>query len=50
MTRNGRVFAPRVVGASIKAKGNEVSTHVQIPTPNLELQEMNLSPKVAVTR
>lgn len=50
MTRNGRVFAPRTVDTSAKAKGKEVATHVQIPVSNLEMQEMHLSPKVVVTR
>ncbi|XP_050920068.1 uncharacterized protein LOC127137672 [Lathyrus oleraceus] len=49
MAHSGRVFAPRTVDASAKAKGKEVATHVQIPVPNLEMQEMHLSPKVAVT-
>lgn len=35
MTRSGRVFAPRTVDVSAKAKGKEVATHVQIPTPNV---------------
>lgn len=50
MTRSGRVFAPRTVDTSAKAKGNEVATHVQIPILNLKMQEMHLSPKVDVTR
>ncbi|XP_050895879.1 uncharacterized protein LOC127102567 [Lathyrus oleraceus] len=50
MTRSGRVFAPRAVDASTKAKGKEIATPVQIPVPNQEMQEMHLSPKAAVTR
>ncbi|XP_050889483.1 uncharacterized protein LOC127094733 [Lathyrus oleraceus] len=50
MTRSGRVFAPRAVDASTKAKGKEVSTPVQIPVPSREMQEMHLSPKAPVTR
>lgn len=49
MTRSGRVFAPRNVDTSAKAKGKEVATHVQILVPNLQMQEMHLSPKAAVT-
>ncbi|XP_050893493.1 uncharacterized protein LOC127100384 [Lathyrus oleraceus] len=47
---SGLVFAPRTVDASSKDKGKEVATHVQIPIPNLELQEMRLSPKAAITQ
>lgn len=43
------MFAQRVVDTSAKAKEKEVATHVQIPVPNLEMQEMHLSPKAAVT-
>ncbi|XP_050901926.1 uncharacterized protein LOC127108493 [Lathyrus oleraceus] len=50
MIRNGRVFAPRVVDTSAKIKGKEVATPIQILVPNLEIQEMHLSPKVAFTR
>ncbi|XP_050896908.1 uncharacterized protein LOC127103720 [Lathyrus oleraceus] len=50
MTRSGRVFAPRVVDASTKAKGKEIATPVQIPVPNQEMQDLHLSPKAAVTR
>lgn len=50
ITRSGRVFEPRAVDTSTKTKGQEVATPVQIPVPNLEMQEMHLSPKVAVTR
>lgn len=49
MTCSGRVFAPRTVDTSAKAKGKGVVTHIQIPVPNLEMQEMHLSPKVVVT-
>ncbi|XP_050914623.1 uncharacterized protein LOC127129497 [Lathyrus oleraceus] len=49
MTRNGRMFAPRTVDTSAKAKGKEVATHVQISVLNLEMQEMHLSLKAAVT-
>ncbi|XP_050890447.1 uncharacterized protein LOC127095858 [Lathyrus oleraceus] len=50
ITRSGRVFAPRAVDASTKAKGKEVATPIQIPVPSREMQEMHLSPKAAVTR
>ncbi|XP_050877529.1 uncharacterized protein LOC127081302 [Lathyrus oleraceus] len=48
MTRNGRVFAPRTVDTSERAKGKEVA--VQIPIPNQGMQDMHLSPKAGVTR
>ncbi|KAI5446180.1 hypothetical protein KIW84_014147 [Lathyrus oleraceus] len=32
-----------------QAKGKEIASHVQIPTPNTNSQETNLSPKVVVT-
>ncbi|XP_050915072.1 uncharacterized protein LOC127130033 [Lathyrus oleraceus] len=50
ITRSGRVFAPRAVDASTKAKGKEIATPVQIPVPSREMQDMHLSPKAAVTR
>lgn len=50
MTCSGRVFAPRAIDTSFKTKGKEVATPVQIPVPNLEMQEMYLSPKAAATR
>ncbi|XP_050877454.1 uncharacterized protein LOC127081215 [Lathyrus oleraceus] len=34
MTRSCRVFAPRTVDASVKAKGKEIFAPVQIPVPN----------------
>ncbi|XP_050897045.1 uncharacterized protein LOC127103847 [Lathyrus oleraceus] len=48
ITRSGRVFTPRTVDTSPKTKGKEAV--VQIPVPNQEMQDMHLSPKVAVTR
>lgn len=50
MTCSGQVFTPRNVDTYAKAKGNEVSNHVKIPTPNNESKEMHISPKTSITQ